>query len=591
VKVWWAYWQLVCFKPKLFLIYVASMALQSIISLIPPLIVSRIFDALTGQGHYSMPVEALLLLLLIPTIVSVGNFFVLVAVEVTYLGSAAILVRNNLFSHILEKPGAAALPSTPGDAISRISGDAAQACQGLEALALTTGKAITSLIALVIMLRINPTLTALILVPLGSVIFVTTKARGKVQRYRYASRNASGHVSSALGEMFGAVQAVQLASASKHVIDYVRELGDTRRRAMLKDRLYNELIGAVSANTTTLGTAIILLIGAQTIRAGSFSIGEFALFTSLLPQFTNFTGAASGFLATYQQSGVAFQRLRELTQDAPMETLLHHDEIKLRGTVPLVQLEPTNGTTHMQSLEVTNLSYLYPHTGRGVVNVNLSLKRGQFVVVTGRVGSGKTTFLNVLLGLLPSHSGEIRWNGEIVHNPGWFFVPPRTAYTPQAPQLFSGTVKENILLGLPAGQNELDYAVDTSLLRRDLGLLDNGLDTLIGSRGVKLSGGQVQRTAIARMLVRRPQVLIFDDLSSALDIETERKLWANLFSIRAEVSCLAVSHRRSALRHADHIIVLKDGKVEAEGSLSVLLKISAEMQQLWQGGDDTTGQE
>lgn len=189
-------------------------------------------------------------------------------------------------------------------------------------------------------------------------------------------------------------------------------------------------------------------------------------------------------------------------------------------------------------------------------------------------------------GLLPGESGIIEWNGQIVENSATFFVPPRTAYTPQVSRLLSATLKENLLLGLAEDEPRLRRSIYQAVLEEDIADMTDGLDTLIGTQGVRLSGGQAQRAAAARMFVRRPQLMIVDDLSSALDVNTERLLWERLFDLtsvdnKERPTCLVVSHRRPVLSRADQIILLNDGRIEDIGVLDELLDRSVEMRRLW----------
>jgi ATP-binding cassette subfamily B protein len=334
------------------------------------------------------------------------------------------------------------------------------------------------------------------------------------------------------------------------------------------------LLDSSSIHFGHIGTGLVLLIGAQAIASGTFSVGDFALFVVYLDQLIWYPAEIARLITDLKRVDVSFERMRAVAPSQPAAALVAAVPFAREGVA--LNRDHATGDRHeqttvrqssvkrLQLLEVRGLSYVYPSSAGGIRDVSLSLKRGSFTLVTGRIGAGKSTLLHVLLGLLQRQSGEIRWNGVLIEDPATFFVPPRSAFTPQIPRLFSESLRDNLLLGRTVGDAALGRAVHAAVLEPDVETMERGLDTLVGPRGKKLSGGQVQRAAVARMLLADAELLVFDDVSSALDAETEAELWSRLFARRGELTCLVVSHRPVALNRADQVLVMEGGKLSVQ---------------------------
>lgn len=530
LPAWRVIFEVIRFRPLLWLVDLLSVTIFRFCwQIAPGLILQAFFDMLTGKAAAGINIWTVIALALATYLGRVTGGYGFYWADVPLFSEAAFLLRKNLLKHILRRPGATPLPDSPGEAVSRFRNDVIE----IPLFVIWSNDIVVGLLiiaaSIVMMARISPSITLLALTPVLVVGFIANAAAGRIEQYRIASRQATGKVTGFIGEFFGAVQVIKVATAEKNVIRHFNGINEERRRFALRERLFNEVIHSIYRNMGSLGTGIILLLAGQSMRAGTFTIGDFSLFVYLLGSMGDLSTMYGEFVARYKQLNVSVQRMYRLMEGAPLEALVEPTQVNLDGTPPEITYPARGPDDRLNTLEARSLCFQYPNSPNGIENVDLRIRRGELTVITGRVGSGKTTLLRVLLGLLPKDSGEVRWNDRPVENAGEFFIPPRCAYTAQVPRLFSNTLRNNILLGLKKTDAEIEAAARLAVLERDLGELEKGLDTVVGPRGVKLSGGQAQRTAAARMLVRDPDLLVFDDLSSALDVETERLLWERLF--------------------------------------------------------------
>jgi len=586
-STWWYIWQLTKYKPWIYGAFgLMEILIFGVFPQLSGFVIQAIFNRLTGESPVSFSLAALAAMLVGIGVARGLAFFTDVWLYFTFQYTVTALLRGNIFDTILRRPGARAVPESPGEAMSRFRDDAQELAWFMSEMLIVFGFGFFAVVALIVMLRINTTITLVVFIPLTIVVFIANFAKNKITEYREASRKATSKVTDFIGELFGAVQAVKIAGAEERSITYLKELNETRLDSSLKDGLFTQVLDSAFRNTANLFTGLILLTAGTAMQTGNFSVGDLALFVYYLSWVTDFSAIIGNKIAWFKRLGVSIDRMVHLLQGTSAEKLVEYTPVYLRVDLPEVPYTPKTPEHQLETLDANNLTYYYPDTGRGIEGINLHLQKGSFTVITGRVGSGKTTLLQALLGLLPAQSGQVYWNGGLVQQPGEFFVPPRSAFTPQVPLLFSESLKENILMGLPEDYANIQEAISTAVLAEDVNEIPKGLSAVVGAKGVKLSGGQRQRIAAARMFVRQPSLLVFDDISSALDVETENKLWARIFDHQRDATCLVVSHRKPALQRADQILILKEGRVEAVGKLQDLLHSNGEMQKLWHGTAD-----
>jgi ATP-binding cassette subfamily B protein len=568
------------FAPRPFIMYVICITLMMVGRLVPGLVEKAIFDRLAVRDPTASGLLTLVAIFVgIETarlVCALGDYSFDVSFEMT----SGAVVRHNVLAHLLRRPGAEGRSLASGEIVNRLRDDVDEVTDFPTWFPQTGGSAICCAVAVIIMAHISLPITLIVFLPMLLGAGAARLLWGRLHAVWNAGGLTTDAVTGFIAQLFSAVTAVRLAGAERAVVAHLHDLGVRRARAGVKASFLNDVVRSLSDTAAAVATGVMLILAGHGMAHGSFTVGDFALFVAYMPFAAETPADVGGFLADYVNQSTSLRRLEE-TVDGDGGMLVTPVRLPREADIATPPRMAQRRVEPLRVLSVRDLTATF-ETGGGIRDASLSIARGELVALTGRTGAGKTTLLRAILGLLAARRGDVFWNETLVADRAGFFRPPAIAYVPQVPTLFSDSLADNIALGGTADRRTVELVAHTAALDRDVRGLPDGLDTRVGPRGVRLSGGQVQRAATARALANRAQLLVVDDLSSALDLRTEREVWDRLLASGVD-TILAVTHRRPLLLRADRVIVVHGGAIEDVGTAEELLQRCEEFRHIWTG--------
>ena len=412
--------------------------------------------------------------------------------------------------------------------------------------------------ALWFMLVMSPALTFWVVLPLPFVAVIGfMMARGMFPFFR-ERQEALATLTSFTQENLNGIRTIQAMAQENQEIDRFRRASTRYAQKFYRAERYQVIVGVAMTLLTMVSPVVILLYGGFLVLDGELTIGSFNAFFGYLILITSQVQSIGWSLSMFTSAAAATQRIFEVL-DYPPEVV----------DVAEAQLPPDiNGR-----LEFRNFSYRHPGAARPTIDgINLHVDAGETVALLGRIGSGKSTILKAAVRLIDTPRGSVFLDGRDICEVPIRRLREAVTMVPQDPFLFSAPLKENLTYDKPdRGEEAILEAVDAAGLTETLGRLVNGLDTVVGERGTTLSGGEKQRSTLARGLIRRADVLLLDDCFSSVDTETEEQILGGLQRMRSGKTTLLISHRVSTARHANRIYVIDNGRVLESGTHEELL--------------------
>jgi len=543
-----------------YLIAITLLILVGILDVLPPKVIGMAIDDIhTGSMNRGKIFHHLVTLL----VIMVSSYGITYIWMYRLFGGAFLVerkLRSRFMEHLLKMNPAFYEKNRTGDLMARATND-------LKAISTTAGFGILTLVdSSVWMLTLLVTmgsfiswkLTLAAVVPLPFMA-ILMKIYGKRIHSRFTdAQDAFGELNDRVLESIAGVRVIRA---------YVQETADSSRFHQLTEDVYHKnikvaKIDALFDPTVKVLVGISYLIG---LGYGAYLVFHQVITLGNLVSFNVYLGMmiwpmfAIGELINVMQRGNA-------SLDRVNETLGYEEEI----------IDPVHpvSVSALEQIDYKKVTFRYPSSKNdNLINIEVRLCQGQTLGIVGKTGSGKTTFIKQLLRQYPLGTGDLIISGVPIEKQSLEQIRGWIGYVPQDHVLFSRSVKDNILFGrMDASDDDIENAIDLAAFRKDLEILPEGLNTLVGERGVALSGGQKQRISIARALLKNPEILILDDSLSAVDAKTEKVIIENIRDVRKDKTTIITTHRMSAVQHADHIIVLDEGGIVEEGTHEQLLE-------------------
>jgi ATP-binding cassette subfamily B protein len=453
-------------------------------------------------------------------------------------------LRNDAFRHLQSLDQRFYLEMHTGDLMARLTNDLNQVRQfvGMGMINLiSTGLMLIVVAILMFLINWKLALVAFLVLPMTSIIMVVV-GRSLQKRFRLV-QDQFGQVSTHAQENFSGIRVVKAFVQEDREIDAFSRVNEEYvRRALTYQRLSN-VMWPLMFFVVGIAMALVLYVGGTEVASKEISLGEFVQFNAYLALLTWPMISLGWVINMYQQGAASMGRV--------MEVMTRQPEIRDSGrTLPIHRVDGR--------IEFRDVGVRYGDR-RVLSNVSFVVEPGSTVAIVGMTGVGKTTLMSLVPRVLEADEGEVLVDGVDVRRIPLETLRRAVGYVPQDTFLFSASLRENATFGVDAaGEGELESALTTSRLSKDLEQFPKGLDTIVGERGVSLSGGQKQRTALARAILRDPRILILDDAMSSVDTHTQSEILAGLPEVMAQRTTLITSMRISTIKDADKIIVLRE---------------------------------